>query len=78
MSSQRTIITISDKDKSWLEAYSKKNGISITETIRRGILELREKESENLYKTLVRETQGIWEEGDGLRYQEKIRAEWGE
>jgi len=41
-------------------------------------LELREKESENLYKTLVRETQGIWEEGDGLRYQEKIRAEWGE
>lgn len=78
MASQRTIITISDKDKSWLEAYSKSHGISMAEAIRRGISELREKESEDLYKTMVRETQGIWEEGDGLEYQEKIRSEWGE
>ena len=78
MGSQRTIITISDKDKSWLEAYSKSHGISIAETIRRGISELKEKESENLYKTTVHETQGIWEEGDGLEYQKKIRSEWSE
>jgi hypothetical protein len=78
MSTQRTIITISDKDKSWLEAYSKSRGISIAETIRRGISELREKEAEDLYKTVVLETQGIWEAGDGMEYQEKIRTEWGE
>lgn len=78
MGSQRTIITISDKDKLWLEAYSKSHGISMAETIRRGISELREKESEDLYKTMVQETQGIWEEGDGLEYQVKIRSEWSE
>lgn len=78
MGTQRTIITISDKDKSWLEAYSKNHGISMAETIRRGISELREKESENLYKTMVQETQGIWEACDGLEYQEKIRSEWSE
>ncbi len=78
MGSQRTIITISDKDKSWLEAYSKSHDISMAETIPRGILELKEKESENFYKTMVRETQGIWEEGDGLEYQKKIRSEWSE
>jgi hypothetical protein len=77
MSTQRTIITISDKDKSWLEAYSKSRGISIAETIRRGISELREKEAEYLYKTVVLETQGMWEAGDGMEYQDKIRAEWG-
>lgn len=35
-----------------------------------------EKESENLYKNIVCETQGIWEKGDGLEYQERIRSEW--
>jgi hypothetical protein len=78
MDTKKIIITISDKDKSWLEAYSKSRGISIAETIRRGISELMEKEAEDLYKTVVLETQGIWEEGDGMEYQEKIRTEWGE
>ena len=73
---QRTIITISDKDKSLLEVYCKSNGISMAETIRRGISELREKESENFYKIMVSETQGIWGKGDGLEYQERIRSEW--
>lgn len=78
MSTQRTVITISNDDKSWIEAYSKSHNISMAEVIRKGIAELKEKEAEGLYKTLVNETKGVWEKGDGLKYQKQIRAEWDE
>jgi hypothetical protein len=76
MGSQRTIITISDEDKSWLESYSKVTGISMAEAIRRGIAQLREREERDIYQKLVQETRGIWKKGDGLAYQEKMRSEW--
>jgi hypothetical protein len=28
------------------------------------------------YDELLLETSGLWKQGDGLRYQEKIRDEW--
>ena len=76
MGSQRTIITISDEDKSWLESYSKTYGISMAETIRKGIARLRDEKGKATYQRLVRETRGIWKREDGLQYQEKLRSEW--
>lgn len=76
MGNQRTIITVSDKDKAWLEGFSKARGISMAEAIRRGIAQLKEREEKNTYLTLVEETSGIWKKGDGLAYQEKLRSEW--
>ena len=76
MGSTRTIITISDDDKKWLESYGKACGISLAEAIRRGVKRLREEESEAAYKAIVRKTKGLWKKGDGLKYQEKIRSEW--
>jgi len=76
MGSQRTIITISEKDKGWLESFSKARGISMAEAIRQGIAQLKEKEAKNIYRTLVEETSGMWKKGDGLAYQEKLRSEW--
>ncbi|SPD75775.1 conserved hypothetical protein [uncultured Desulfobacterium sp.] len=76
MGSQRTIITISDKDKAWLETYSRLRKISMAEAIRRGIYYLKKKETEDTYQTLVNETKGIWQKGDGLEYQQRIRSEW--
>ena len=76
MASHRISVSISEKDKSWLKAYSKSRGISMAESIRQGLSELKEKESRSLYKTIVHDTLGLWEEGDGLEYQEKIRSEW--
>lgn len=72
----RTIITLSDKDKAWLESYSKARGISMAEAIRRGIGQLQEREERNIYQQLIQETRGIWKKGDGLTYQEKTRSEW--
>jgi len=76
MAGKRMIITVPEKDKRWLENYSKLRGISMAEAIRKAICTLRREEGENTYHRLVRETQGIWEQGDGWEYQEKVRSEW--
>lgn len=76
MASTRTIITLPEADKHWLEAYSKVHKISVAEAIRQGIQTLKNSETEQTYRQLVMKTMGLWEKGDGLDYQEKIRSEW--
>ena len=78
MGTQRTIITISDEDKSWLESYSRSCGISMAEAVRRGISRLKADEGRSHYKKILNRTKGIWERGDGLAYQKTIRNEWDE
>lgn len=76
MASKRTIITISEEDKRWLESYSSLNKVSVAEAIRQGIRKLKEAELFENYQTLVQRTRGLWKKGDGLTFQKKIRAEW--
>jgi hypothetical protein len=76
MASNRTIITISEEDKRWLESYSSLNRVSVAEAIRQGIRKLKEAELFENYQTLVQRTKGLWKKGDGLNFQKKIRAEW--
>ena len=75
MGSKRTIITLSEEDKMWLEGYSKAFNVSVAEVIRRGIKRLREAHESEPYHKLVEKTRGIWKEGDGLKYQMDIRSE---
>ena len=44
--------------------------------MRQGSEQLKEKQRQMIYKELVEKTAGIWQPGDGLAYQEKLRAEW--
>ncbi len=76
MASKRTIITISEEDKRWLESYSSLHRVSVAEAIRQGIRRLKEAELHENYLTLVQNTRGLWEKGDGLTFQNKMRAEW--
>jgi hypothetical protein len=76
MASKRTIITLSEEDKRWLESYSRLNRVSVAEAIRQGIRKLKEAELFENYQTLVQRTKGLWKKGDGLNFQKKIRAEW--
>ncbi|MFQ5841373.1 MAG: hypothetical protein ACE5NJ_10550 [Thermodesulfobacteriota bacterium] len=76
MAGKRMIITVTEKDKRWLENYSKLCGVSMAEVIRKAISKLRREEGGNTYHRLIRETQGIWEKDEGLKYQEKLRSEW--
>jgi hypothetical protein len=76
MASKRTIITLSEDDKQWLESYSTLHRVSVAEAIRQGIRKLKEAELIENYQTIVRNSKGLWKKGDGLDYQGKIRAEW--
>ena len=76
MASKRTIITIPEEDKRWLESYSSLHRVSVAEAIRQGIRRLKEAELYENYQTLVQNTKGLWKKGDGLIYQKKMRAEW--
>jgi hypothetical protein len=76
MASVRTIITLSEEDKQWLESYSSLHHMSVAEAVRRGIRKLKEAEFSENYKTLVLNSKGLWKKGDGLTYQKQIRTEW--
>jgi hypothetical protein len=78
MASTRMLITLSAQDKRWLADYSRVHGISMAKAVRRGIHTLKGSERENLYASLLKRTHGIWQKGDGLKYQKKIRAEWND
>ncbi len=76
MGSKRIIITISEEEKTWLQAYSKAFNISVAEVIRQGIKRLRESHGSEAYNKLVENTRGIWKQGDGLKFQMGVRSEW--
>jgi hypothetical protein len=76
MGSIRTIITLSEEDKRWLESYSNAHQVSLAEAIRQGIRRLKDAELKETYRVLVNSTKGLWKKGDGLKYQRKIRSEW--
>jgi len=76
MGGNRTLITLSDSDKTWLQDYSRAHGISLAEAVRQGIQRLRLTERQELYRTLVENTKGVWKRGNGLKYQEAIRSQW--
>jgi Mor family transcriptional regulator len=76
MATRRIIISIPDEDKLWLEGYSKVHQISVAEAIRQGIDQLKKANRQQTYRQLVEKTRGVWKKGDGLAYQEKLRAEW--
>jgi hypothetical protein len=76
MANKRTIITLSEEDKQWLESYSSLHRVSLAEAIRKGIRKLKEAELFENYQTIVQNSKGLWKKGDGLDYQKAIRAEW--
>jgi hypothetical protein len=44
--------------------------------VRQGVKKLKIAEQQELYRSLVDSTKGIWKKGKGLEYQENIRSEW--
>jgi len=71
----RTIISLDDTDKLWLDEEAKRIGKPMTEVVRMAIRVFRE-ERERSFNNLLSQTSGTWTEGDGLEYQNRIRAEW--
>ena len=74
----RTVISLPDDDKRWLDRRAAQEGVPMTELIRRAVRLLREHGGAERppFEELLERTRGTWKHGDGLRYQRKTRREW--
>lgn len=71
----RTVIALEPDIKQWLDQKAMQEGVPMTELVRRAVRLLQDKERDTVAQVLER-SRGIWTEGDGLEYQEKLRSEW--
>jgi hypothetical protein len=76
MPAKRIIITIPDKDKLWLDAYTKVNKISLAKAVCQGIGLLNKGQRQKTYQKMAEITCGIWKKGNGMAYQQEMRGEW--
>ena len=71
----KTVIALEPEVKQWLDQKALREGVPMTELVRRAVRLLQEKERDTVAQILER-SRGIWTEGDGLEYQIKLRSEW--
>lgn len=74
----RTIISLDEDDKKWLEERAAAEDIPMTEVVRRALhlmQELERREDPDIDQLLER-TRGLWTSEDGLDYQRRLRDEW--
>ncbi len=74
----RTIISIPEDEKKWLDSFGRRHRISSAEVIRRAIREFRLKKPEKDLAAVLQETAGAWTsiKGDSRDYVEAMRKEW--
>jgi plasmid stability protein len=74
----RTVVSIDDDDKKWLDYEAAAHGTTMTAVVREAIAVYRHiKENEQSIDELLNATRGTWKHGDALDYQKKSRKEWG-
>jgi hypothetical protein len=79
----RTLISLNEEDKQWLDRRAKEEGMTMTELVRIAVKQYREQceretGAEPTLDQLLRQTSGLWPEGDGLAAQLRAREEWDE
>jgi metal-responsive CopG/Arc/MetJ family transcriptional regulator len=77
----RTVISLDPEQKAWLDNVAKERGKSMTEIVREALTHYRKRQDRgknSTLPTLLKRTQGIWRQGDGLAWQRKLRDEWGD
>lgn len=74
----KTVVSLDDDDKRWLDKRARSEGLPMTELVRRAVRLYREAEEQPSFAELVQTVRGTWKHGDGLRWQRAIREEWDE
>ncbi len=74
----RTVISLDEEDKRWLDERAEREGVPMTELVRRAVRLLRASESEPSFEELLESVRGTWTRGDGLEWQTRLRQEWDE
>lgn len=76
----RTLISLDEEDKQWLDRRAKEEGKTMAEVVRTAVRRYREQcesgSGELPLEQLLRRTSGLWQGGDGLEYQRSLREEW--
>ena len=75
----RTVISLEQEDKDWLDRRARAEKVPMTEIVRRAIRRYRqeaERPPEKDIKVLLAQTRGLWRAGEGLAYQNGLREEW--
>ena len=74
----RTVISLPDEDKAWLDRQAAREGVPMTELIRRAVRRLRvaSRRGDRTTEELLDITRGTWKRGDGIKYQRALRREW--
>lgn len=74
----RTLISLTEKDKRWLDSYSARHGQSAAETVREAIRRLRSVDAEREKAEILGQTGGLWEgrKDDALDVVDRMRDEW--
>jgi len=77
----RTIISLSEDDKRWLDREAHARHVSMTSLVSEAVSLYRAREeSVNRpdLETALKASYGIWRQGNGLARQERLRDEWDE
>jgi Arc/MetJ-type ribon-helix-helix transcriptional regulator len=73
----RTVVSLPEEDKRWLDDEAVREGVSMTEVIRRAVSRLRaEARRAKAFDDLLKTTAGIGTGDDGVALQKKLRKEW--
>lgn len=74
----RTLISLDEEDKQWLDLRAKEEGKTMTELVRMAVRLYRQQHEsrEPSLEQLLQQTSGLWKGGDGLEHQLALRDEW--
>jgi hypothetical protein len=75
----RTIISLNETEKDWLTRQAEAEQVPMTEIVRRALALYRRQARggpEPDFEDLLERTRDLWQDGDGLAYQDRLRAEW--
>lgn len=73
----RTIVSLDEDDKRWLDDEAARQGVPMTEVIRRAVKRLRSEGERTVdFERLLAATRGIGTGEDGLAVQGRLRDEW--
>ena len=76
---RRTLIALDADDKAWLDREARRRHVPMAELVQQAIRDYRRREeslSRPTLQTALAWTSGIWRNGDGLNYQQRLRDEW--
>jgi len=73
----RTIISVEESDKQWLDLKAAREGVSLAHIVREAIARMRDEEARTReFNELLDATAGVVRGEDGLKVVKRLRDEW--